>query len=154
MLKHLRIERRMLAQWLKAGFVEKGQLFSTTAGTPQGGIISPCLANGALDGMESMLKSITRPADKVHMVRYADDFVMTGSSKEQLESIIKPAITVFLRERGLALSEEKTSIVSISQGFDFLGFDVRKYRSKLLIKPSKAVSNLSPILFEKRSKQA
>ena len=138
MLKHLRIERRMLAQWLKAGFVEKGQLFSTTAGTPQGGIISPCLANGALDGMESMLKSITRPADKVHMVRYADDFVITGSSKEQLESIIKPAITVFLRERGLALSEEKTSIVSISQGFDFLGFNVRKYRSKLLIKPSKS----------------
>lgn len=100
MLRHLRIERRILAQWLKAGFVEKGQLFSAVAGTPQGGIISPSLANSVLDGMESMLKSITRPADKVHMVRYADDFVITGSSKEQLENWIKPAVTAFLREEG------------------------------------------------------
>ncbi|ECA3794879.1 hypothetical protein FPE53_23870 [Salmonella enterica subsp. enterica] len=75
MLKHLCVERKILSQWLKAGFVEKGQLFSTIAGTPQGGIISPCLANCVLDGMESMLKSMTRPADKVHMVRYADDCV-------------------------------------------------------------------------------
>lgn len=74
--------------------------------------------------MESMLKSMTRPADKVHMVRYADDFVITGSSKELLENRIKPAVTTFLRERGLTLSEEKTAIVSISQGFDFLGFNI------------------------------
>lgn len=138
MLRHLRIERKILAQWLKAGFVENGRFFSTVAGTPQGGIISPCLANGVLDGMESMLKSITRPADKVHIVRYADDFVITGNSKELLENIIKPAITGFLSERGLTLSEEKTAIVSISQGFDFLGFNVRKYGSKLLIKPAKS----------------
>ncbi|WP_242688178.1 group II intron maturase-specific domain-containing protein [Photorhabdus stackebrandtii] len=102
-----------------------------------GAVISPCLANGVLDGMESMLKSITRPADKVHMIRYADDFVITGSSKEQLENHIKPAVTAFLLERGLTLSEEKTAIVSISQGFDFLGFNVRKYGNKLLIKPAK-----------------
>lgn len=57
MLRHLCIELKILAQWLKTGFVEKGQLFSTVAGKPQGGIISPCLANGVLDGMESMLKS-------------------------------------------------------------------------------------------------
>jgi len=138
MLRHLRIERKILEQWLKAGFIEKGQLFSTTAGTPQGGIISPCLANGVLDGMELMLKSITKPTDKVHLVRYADDFVITSSSKEQLENIIKPAVTGFLRERGLTLSEEKTAIVSITQGFDFLGFNVRKYGSKLLIKPAKS----------------
>ncbi|EHJ4421232.1 hypothetical protein KG487_003421 [Salmonella enterica subsp. enterica serovar 4,5,12:b:-] len=124
----------MYADWL----IEKGQLFSTVAGTPQGGIISPCLANGVLDGMESMLKSITRPADKVHMVRYADDFVITGSSKELLENRIKPAVTTFLRERGLTLSEEKTAIVSISQGFDFFSFNIRKYGRKLLIKPEKS----------------
>lgn len=88
--------------------------------------------------MESLLKSITKPADKVHMIRYADDFVITGSSKEQLENIIKPAVTVFLWERGLTLSEEKTSIVSISQGVDFLGFNVRKYGRKLLIKPARS----------------
>ncbi|EIB6554534.1 group II intron reverse transcriptase/maturase [Salmonella enterica] len=138
MLRHLCIERKILAQWLKAGFLEKGQLFSTVAGTLQGGIISPGLANGVLDGMESMLKSMTRPADKVHMVRYADDFVITGSSKELLENRIKPAVTIFLRERGLTLSEEKTAIVSISQGFDFLGFSIRKYGRKLLIKPAKS----------------
>lgn len=88
--------------------------------------------------MESILKSITRPADKVHMVRYADDFVITGSSKEQLKNIIKPAVTGFPGERGLTLSEEKTAIVSISQGFDFLGFNVRKYGRKLLIKAAKS----------------
>lgn len=126
------VERKILAQWLKAGFLEKEQLFSTVAGTPQEGIISPCLANGVLDGMESMLKSMTRPVHKVHMVRYADDFVITGNSKELLENRIKPAVTTFLRERGLTLSEEKTAIVSISQEFDFLGFNVRKYGRKPL----------------------
>jgi RNA-directed DNA polymerase len=89
MLKHLCVERKMLTQWLKAGFIEKGQRFSTVAGTSQGGIISPCLVNCALGGMESMLKSMMKPADKVHLVRYADDFVVTGCSKEQLESMIK-----------------------------------------------------------------
>ncbi len=71
------------------------------------------------------------------MVRYADDFVIIGSSKELLENRIKPAVTTFLRERGLTLSEEKTANVSISQGFDFLGFSIRKYGRKLLIKPVK-----------------
>jgi RNA-directed DNA polymerase len=73
---------RDLQQWLNAGFVENGQHYSTAAGTPQGGSISPCLANGILDDMESMLKSITRSADKIHLVRYADGLVITGSSKE------------------------------------------------------------------------
>ncbi|MCP9270553.1 reverse transcriptase domain-containing protein, partial [Xenorhabdus sp. XENO-1] len=85
-----------------------------------------------------MLKGITKPTDKVHMIRYADDFVITGRSKELLESRVKPAVTAFLLERGLTLSEEKTAIVSISQGFDFLGFNVRKYGCKLLIKPAKS----------------
>ncbi|WP_425286353.1 reverse transcriptase domain-containing protein [Candidatus Fukatsuia endosymbiont of Drepanosiphum platanoidis] len=85
--------------------------------------------HGVLDGMESMLKSITKPADKVHMIRYADDFIITGSSKEQLENTIKPAVTAFLFERGLTLSKEKTAITSITHGFDFLGFNVRNHKT-------------------------
>jgi RNA-directed DNA polymerase len=138
MLQHISVEHKILQQWLKAGLMEKGQRFPTQTGTPQGGIISPCLANGALDGMEKMLKSITKPTDKVHLVRYADDFVITGNSKELLENTIKPAVTAFLWKRGLTLSEEKTLITSATQGFDFLGFNVRKYGTKLLIKPSKS----------------
>jgi RNA-directed DNA polymerase len=74
---------------------------------------------------------------KVHLVRYADDFVVTGNSKELLETIVRPWIEKFLRERGLSLSEEKTSVVHIEQGFDFLGWNFRKYSEKLLIKPAK-----------------
>jgi len=136
--QHLTLEQKVLKQWLKAGFMDKGRLSPTTAGTPQGGIISPCLSNGALDGMEAMLKSITKPNQKVHLIRYADDFVITANSRELLEDTIKPAIVDFLLERGLTLSEEKTLITSITKGFDFLGFNVRKYDQKLLIKPSKS----------------
>lgn len=136
--QHLKLETKVLNQWLKAGFMDKGRLFPTTAGTPQGGIISPCLSNGVLDGMEAMLKAISRPVQKVHLIRYADDFVITADSKELLESTIKPAVVAFLLERGLTLSEEKTLITSITKGFDFLGFNVRKYGNKLLIKPSKS----------------
>jgi RNA-directed DNA polymerase len=137
MLKHLPLEKRILEQWLSAGYLDKGQLFPTPKGTPQGGIISPCMMNMVLDGMEAMLSRITKAADKVHLVRYADDFIVTGSSKQVLENTVKPAISAFLLERGLTLSEEKTAVVSIEQGFDFLGFNVRKYNNKkLLIKPS------------------
>jgi RNA-directed DNA polymerase len=73
---------------------------------------------------------------KVNTVRYADDFVVTGDSKELLETVVKPWIVEFLRERGLTLSEEKTRIVHIDQGFDFLGWNFRKYSGKMLIKPS------------------
>jgi RNA-directed DNA polymerase len=77
--QHLKLEHKVLNQWLKAGFMDKGRLFPTTAGTPQGGIISSCLSNGALDGMEAIRKSITKPNQKVHLVRYADDFVITAN---------------------------------------------------------------------------
>ncbi len=144
MLEYLPIEGRMLKQWLKAGFIENNSFHATNAGTPQGGIISPCLSNMVLNGIEGMLDSITRHSDKVHMIRYADDFIITGRSKELLETKIKPAISAFLQERGLTLSEEKTLITSIDKGCDFLGFNIRKYSNKLLIKPSK--SNIKSML--------
>ncbi len=77
-------------------------------------------------------------ADKIHFVRYADDFIVTGSSKDLLQHKVKPLIEDFLKERGLELSEDKTVITHIDDGFDFLGFNVRKYKGKLLIKPAKS----------------
>ena len=75
--------------------------------------------------------------DKIHFSIYADDFIITGKTKEVLENKVKPAVEKFLQERGLSLSQEKTKITHIDDGFDFLGANVRKYRGKLIIKPSK-----------------
>jgi RNA-directed DNA polymerase len=122
--------------------VYQHELFPTVAGTPQGGIISPVAANMTLDGLESMLSgsfpSAKNKGLKMNMVRYADDFIITGHSKEWLENEVKPRVVQFLAERGLVLSPEKTKVTHISEGFDFLGWNIRKYNGKLLIKPSKA----------------
>lgn len=108
------------------------------AGTPQGGIASPVLANLTLDEMEQTIRSSINPRrDKVNFIRYADDFVVTAATREILEQKVKPAVVEFLRERGLKLSEEKTVITRIDQGFDFLGQRLRKFGKKLLIKPTR-----------------
>jgi RNA-directed DNA polymerase len=134
-------DKEVLRKWLKAGVIHKGQLQATNAGTPQGGIISPTLANLVLDGLEAQLKQhlgVTKAKKlKINVVRYADDFVITGSSKEMLENEIKPWVEQFLAVRGLLLSPEKNHVVHIEEGFDFLGWSFRKYNGKLLIKPSK-----------------
>jgi RNA-directed DNA polymerase len=121
--------------------VYQHQLFPTEAGTPQGGIISPVLANMTLDGLEKALATAfpraRQQGRKMNMVRYADDFIITGHSKEWLEQEVMPVVTKFLKERGLSLSQEKTRITHIPEGFDFLGWNMRKYGGKLLIKPSK-----------------
>lgn len=143
LIAHAPMDKGIVRKWLKCGYVESSLFYDTEEGTPQGGIISPVLANLALDGMEAMLAHSFASTDrqvrqnKVHMVRYADDFVITGTSKELLETQVKPLIVQFLRERGLELSEEKTLITHIDEGFDFLGQNVRKYNGKLIIKPSK-----------------
>ena len=123
--------------------MESGQLSPTEAGTPQGGIISPVLANMALDGLEKVLESRFGQRNtkasyktKVNYVRYADDFVITGISKELLVNEVKPVVEAFMAERGLSLATEKTLFAHISEGFDFLGQNVRKYGGKLLIKPA------------------
>lgn len=145
LLRHVHMNKRVLQQWLKAGVIDKGHLRRTEMGTPQGGIISPTLANITLNGLERELAAHlgarlghrkTREA-KCNVVRYADDFVVTGASKEVLESIVVPWVTEFLRKRGLELSLEKTRVVHIDEGFDFLGWNFRKYRGKMLIKPSR-----------------
>ncbi|EPH0299069.1 TPA: group II intron reverse transcriptase/maturase [Pseudomonas aeruginosa] len=140
LLNHVPTDKVILRKWLKAGVIHKGQLQATDAGTPQGGIISPTLANMVLDGLESQLKrhlGVTRAKKlKLNVVRYADDFVITGVSPEVLEKEVKPWVEQFLAVRGLQLSLEKTRIAHIDQGFDFLGWNFRKYNGKLLIKPS------------------
>jgi len=138
LLKNIPMDKRTLQQWLAAGYLEKGRLFPTREGTPQGGIISPLLANLTLDGMEMAIRSqIKIRRDQVNFIRYADDFVVTARTKETLEQIVKPAGVAFLAERGLELSEQKTTITHIETGFNFLGQNVRKYKNKLVIKPAK-----------------
>ena len=148
LLTHVPMDRVILQKWLKAGYMEKHVLHETTDGTPQGGIISPALSNCALDGLEQLLRekfptrkplpSLGGKLPVVNLVRYADDFVVTGRTKELLEGEIKPLVEHFLHERGLELSPAKTVITHVENGFDFLGQNVRKYpNGKLLIKPSK-----------------
>jgi RNA-directed DNA polymerase len=145
LLAHIPMDKTMLKKWLKAGYMEKHVLHPTEEGTPQGGIISPVLANLTLDGLERMLmehfpKVKTGKGLLVNFARYADDFIVTGRTKEILEQEVQPLIEQFMSERGLQLSQEKTTITHIKDGFDFLGQNVRKYkagkRHKLLIKPS------------------
>ena len=142
------MDKSVLKQFLKAGFVFNRELFLTDEGTPQGGVISPILANMALDGMQKVLSERFhtnrlgkvdirfKNAHKVNLVRYADDFIVTAASKEIAEEA-KEIIRDFLRTRGLELSEEKTLITHINDGFDMLGWTFRKFDGKLIVKPSK-----------------
>jgi RNA-directed DNA polymerase len=143
LLANIPMETTMLRKWLKAGYIEKEVFHPSEEGTPQGGVISPVLANMALDGLEKVLKTQFAPLTKqgkgarVNLIRFADDFVITGGSPKLLELEVKPLVVQFLQERGLTLSDEKTHITAIEEGFDFLGQHVRKYQGKLLIKPSR-----------------
>ncbi|AFZ52119.1 group II intron reverse transcriptase/maturase [Dactylococcopsis salina] len=123
----------LIEGWLKAGYLDKGVLNPTVMGTPQGGVISPLLANIGLHGLEDFIKSVN---PKLGVIRYADDFVVTSKDKESLEHILDQ-IKQWMLERGLEISAEKTRIVSMEEGFDFLGFNLRHYGGKLLIKPQK-----------------
>jgi RNA-directed DNA polymerase len=126
-------KRELIKGWLKAGFVFQGKINPTEQGTPQGGVISPLLANIGLHGLETYIKT-TNP--KLGMVRYADDFIVTARDRKSLETA-QNLIQAWMSERGLELSTEKTVITSMEDGFDFLGFNSRHYDGKLLIKPSK-----------------
>lgn len=146
LLAHVPMDKAILRKWLKSGYMEKHVFYETETGTPQGGIVSPVLANLALDGLEGMLRQkypLLGPGSgqgrkqKVNLIRYADDFVITGKSKELLETEVKPLVEAFLGARGLELSSEKTVITHIEDGFDFLGQTVRKQDGTLRTKPSK-----------------
>lgn len=144
-MENIPMDKEILEKFLKSGFVEMGELFPTDRGTPQGGVISPTICNMVLDGLEKILRAKFYNTNrngksyspKVNFVRYADDFIITGESRELLEEKVLPLVEEFMGERGLTLSQEKTVITHIDEGFDFLGFNVRKYSGKLLIKPSR-----------------
>lgn len=123
----------LIKEWLKAGFIDGGVHNPTETGTPQGGVISPLLANIGLHGLEQFIKT-TNP--KLGIIRYADDFIVTARDKETLERVLI-LIKQWLLERGLKISDEKTRVVHIEDGFNFLGYNLRQYKGKLLIKPQK-----------------
>jgi len=123
----------LIGEWMKAGYIYEGIFYPTEMGTPQGGVISPLLSNIGLHGLEIMVKSLNK---KLGIVRYADDFLITSKTKKGLEEVL-PRVKQWLSERGLELSTEKTKIVHIDDGFNYLGFNIRCYKGKLLIKPQK-----------------
>ena len=149
LLSNTPMETKVLKSWLKAGYIESSILFPTEEGTPQGGVISPTLANLTLNGLEEFLSKNFKPgygisstgnrvrkSTCINLVRYADDFIVTGRSRRQLERI-KIAIGKFLEPRGLKINDDKTSIQHINVGFDFLGWNFRKYNNTFLCKISK-----------------
>ena len=145
LLDNIPIDKKVIQQWLHAGFLDNGNLYPTLKGTPQGGIISPLLMNMTLDGLERIVrKSVpwnmpqSNARTGVRVIRYADDFVITGKTRELLEQRVLPAIRTYLAERGLTLSHEKTKITQISEGFDFLGQHMRKHKNgKLITTPTR-----------------
>lgn len=147
LMENIPMDKRILKQLLKAGFTYKRKLFPTQAGTPQGGILSPIMANITLDGIETKIKEkywktpkgtidARYNTHKVNYTRYADDFIVSADSIETLMEI-KEIITQHLTERGLTLSEEKTLITNMDCGFDFLGWNFRKYKGQIYTKPAK-----------------
>ena len=136
----------MVAAWLRSGVIDQGRLAPTERGSPQGGVISPVLMNVALHGMEEAAgvrytppgsnAGTARPGSPV-LIRYADDALALCHSRAQAEQV-KARLAAWLAPRGLVFNEDKTRIVHLDEGLDFLGFSVRRYRGKLLIKPSKA----------------
>lgn len=153
LLRNIPMDKTILKKFLKAGFIEKGEIHPTNLGLPQGGVISATLTVMALAGLERKLRSDKerqRNKEKINMIAYADDFIVTAASEQLLRDKIIPQLTKALAEVGLELSPEKTRVTTIDQGFDFLGFNVRKYnQGKLLIKPAKA--NVTRLLQEIKS---
>lgn len=150
LLKRLPVFTATIRRWLKAGVVELGHYLDTETGTPQGGVASPLLANVALDGMERLFGGEDANGNPIppswrkgenrgiSLIRYADDVVVSAPSRDVLEQYVVPKLETFLAERGLRLSEAKTRIVHIDEGFHFLGFEIRRCRGTLLTQPEKA----------------
>ena len=140
--------RGLIKQWLQAGYLEEGRYHDTPTGTPQGGVISPLLLNIALHGLERAVGVLHDHNGAIMgpraVVRYADDFVVLCESKEDALRVKEKLLPPWLAERGLTLSEEKTRLVHLTEGFDFLGFNLRHYRDpqsrwgfKLRTRPSR-----------------
>jgi len=148
LIRHIPFHKEIFFKWFKVGYIFKDELYPTDDGTPQGGIISPTLANLTLDGLEyelekrfTGLKDGTKIGDRntvkarsygINFVRYADDFVVSAKSRKVLQEEVIPVIEDFLEPRGLELSKTKTSITDKRKGFDFLGFNIKMYRNRAI----------------------
>jgi RNA-directed DNA polymerase len=154
LMNNIPIEKQVMGQWLKSGHLDDGHFHDTLAGVPQGGSISPTIANITLDKLTDAVKAatahlhkkskVTSWSPKVHVIRYADDFVVTAATEHILRVYVMPAIQAFLGERGLSLNMEKTHITSVKEGFNFVGFHFKVYPYEkgpkgyiCLIKPAK-----------------
>ena len=135
MLANIPTDGVVLRKWLQSGYVEDGITYPTHKGTPQGGVISPTLSNMTLDGLEEAIRRAVPRRGRLNFIRYADDFIITGKSKYLLVKHVLPVVKQFLAERGLQLSEEKTKITHIRDGFTFLGQHFRKHGRVLHITP-------------------
>jgi RNA-directed DNA polymerase len=118
---HIPMHKRLLSTWLRRGVVDRGARFATTAGVPQGGIISPVISHMVLAGLEAVVQGGDwhRRVHHINDVRWADDFLVTANSREVLEETVRPRINAFLAARGVRLAPTKTVITHISQGVDF-----------------------------------
>jgi RNA-directed DNA polymerase len=148
LLKHIPVPREVLRQVLKSGYMYEGRFYPTCRGVPQGGIISPVLANMALDGLEPrLMKAFGQPDGcsgeiQVHgpglrFIRYADDFVVLTFSRSVAEEAWDE-INAFLKPRGLSLSVEKTRVVPASRGFSFLHWRFCRGNENIPVRPSDA----------------
>lgn len=133
-MEHIPMDKKVLRKFLKCGYVDEGRFYATTAGVPQGGSISTVICNMVLDGLEPALDKAF--PQQVQFVRYADDFIIAGADCDLLRNRVMPLVEAFMAERGLHLSPEKTVVTHIEDGFDFLGWNVRKVDGNLLVVPS------------------
>ena len=153
LIEKVPMDKGILRKFLKAGFMENGRLNPTERGTPQGSVISPALTVLALSGLELTLRPCTKRQqnqEKINVIAYADDFIVTAATAEILKEKILPKLVDMLKTVGLELSLDKTKITPIEEGFDFLGFTMRKYKNgHVLTKPSKGnIKKFRQELFE------
>ena len=149
MMDNIPMDKHVLEEFIKAGFVFQGQMFPSERGSPQGGVISPILANITLNGME---ETVRKHFPRTNLIRFADDFVVIVKSKGIADEV-KDCLMEFLKERGLELSQEKTVITHIDNGFDFLGWNFRKFdkqnKKVLHVRPSrKSIQSLKDSIKE------
>lgn len=147
-----------IKRWLQAGYSEMGEIHKGMSGTPQGSVISPLLANIALNGLQEVLENIseyhpTNPYEETlknpfSYIRYADDFLITSQSKSALE-VVRTIVEEWLSHRGLTLNKEKTLITSIQDGLEFLGFNIKHVKTAHLTKGSRKYRKLQKQYFEK-----
>jgi RNA-directed DNA polymerase len=118
---HIPMNKGLLAKWLRCGFLDHGTRDPTTAGVPHGGLISPVISNLVLDGLEAVVQGSSwhRRVHNINYVRWADDFIVTATSRQELAEVVLPRIEAFLADRGVRLSAEKTVITPLAHGFDF-----------------------------------